>query len=75
MLGACQFDVRGQSISAGAQPYRFFLLQRVQAIYDALDASGQADVMSLLQDCGMAELIDSRLDRELAQTGNLEVWR
>ena len=74
MLGACQFDVRGQTISAVAQPYRFFLLQRVQALYDGLDAGGQADVMAMLKDCGMAQLIDTRLARELAQAGNLEVW-
>jgi glutathione S-transferase len=74
MLGSAQFTVRGQEISAVAQPYRFFLLQRVQATYDALDASDKAGVDEMLAACGMSDLLTTRLDRQLEQADNLEVW-
>lgn len=73
-LGQCQFELRGQTITSAAQPYRFFLLQRVQAIYDALDSSGQQAVREMLERCDMAELLKIRLDQSVAQADNLEVW-
>ncbi len=73
-LGQCQFELRGQTITSAAQPYRFFLLQRVHAIYDALDADGQRSVQQMLDSCAMGELLSLRLDRPVAQVDNLEVW-
>jgi glutathione S-transferase len=73
-LGQCQFELRGQTITSAAQPYRFFLLQRVQAIYDALDASGQQAVSEMLDRCNMEELLTIRLEQSVAQVDNLEVW-
>ena len=73
-LGQCQFELRGQTITSAAQPYRFFLLQRVQAIYDALDSTGQQAVREMLERCDMAELLKIRLDQSVAQADNLEVW-
>lgn len=74
MLGMAEFTVRGQSMSAVAQPYRFYLLQRVQETYAGLDAAGQAQVETMLSDCGMADLLSIRLDRQLGRADNLEVW-
>ena len=73
-LGQCQFELRGQTLTSVAQPYRFFLLQRVHAVFDALDAAGQQAVQQMLDDCAMGELLSLRLDRPLAQVDNLEVW-
>ena len=73
-LGQCQFELRGQTITSAAQPYRFFLLQRVQAIYDALDSAGQQAVRDMLERCDMAELLTVRLEQSVAQADNLEVW-
>ena len=73
-LGQCQFELRGQTITSAAQPYRFFLLQRVQAIYDALDSSGQQAVREMLERCDMGELLTIRLDQRVGQVDNLEVW-
>jgi hypothetical protein len=39
-----------------------------------LSASEQAGTAELLQSCEMADLLDIKLDRRLAQTDNLEVW-
>ena len=74
MLGAGQFNVRGQELSSVAQPYRFYLLQRVQAAYDSLDVDGKASVDEMLAACAMSELLTSRLDRQLGRVDNLEVW-
>jgi len=74
-LGTADFTVRGQTISALAQPYRFYLLQRVQAIHTGLAASDQSSVGQMLEACGMSEILDIKLDRPLGRSGNLEVWQ
>lgn len=74
MLGQCAFSVRGQSMTSVAQPYRFFLLQQVWALYDQMRAEDQAAVRGLLESCAMSEVLDIRLDRNVAQLDNLEVW-
>ncbi|MFT5710179.1 MAG: glutathione S-transferase [Halioglobus sp.] len=73
-IGMAQFSVQGQSVSALAQAHRFYLLQRVHAVYDALDADGKDNVEKMLAECGMAELLTTRLDRQLGRADNLEVW-
>jgi len=74
MLGHCQFELRGQTITSVAQPYRFYLLQRLHAIYDALDAADRANVDEMFAASGLSELPGIRLDRPLGQADNLEVW-
>ena len=74
-LGNGDFTVRGQAISALAQPYRFYLLQRVQAIYASLVASDRASVEQMLKACGMSEILSITLDRQLVRADNLEVWQ
>ncbi len=73
-LGNVGFELRGQTITALAQPHRFYLLQRVQAVYDGLDAAQQQDIEAMLENCGMADLLTIRLDRSITRSGNLEVW-
>ena len=74
MLGSGQFDVRDQTLSAVAQPYRFYLLQRVQELYDGLDAEDKAAVDEMLASCSFSEVLTVRLDRQLGRADNLEVW-
>jgi glutathione S-transferase len=74
-LGNTDFTVRGQIISALAQPYRFYLLQRVQAVYSDLSKSDKASVEQMLAACGMSEILSITLDRQLDRSDNLEVWR
>jgi len=74
-LGNAEFTLRGETISALAQPHRFYLLQRVQAIYAGLSQAGQASVEQLLDTCGMSEILAIKLDREIGRDDNLEVWR
>ena len=74
VLGECTFDIRGTSIKAWAQPYRFFLLQRVHSEFAGLDPASQQAVRELLTNCNMAQLLDTKLSRQVGRDNNLEVW-
>jgi hypothetical protein len=74
-LGRAEFSVRGQSITTLASPYRFYLLQRVQAVYAGLPLAEQASVEQMLQACGMQDMLAIKLDRSIGRADNLEVWQ
>jgi len=57
-----------------AQPFRFYLLSRVQADYVALGPADRNEVDGLLQACGMSEILDMKLSRAMGRKDNLEVW-
>ena len=73
-LGNCEFEVDGIRISAMAQPFRFYVLSRMQDEYDALNEKDRQDVDSLLAACNMRELLELRLARAIGRHNNLEVW-
>ena len=73
-VGMANFTVRGVAINALAQPYRFYLLQRVQDEYAALSEQERSAVRAMLEACGMAQLLDATLSRRLGRANNLEVW-
>ena len=58
----------------GAQPYRFYLLERVQAAFAELGEPEQGQVLELLERCDMSPLLDVRLSRRIGRSNNLEVW-
>ena len=74
VLGSANFVVAGTSINAWAQPYRFFLLQRVQDEFANLDEASQQAVHSLLAACDMTAVLETKLTRRIDRTDNLEVW-
>jgi len=74
-MGNAEFTLRGQPISAVAQPYRFYLLQRVQAEYEELDGAGKTSVDEMLATCGLSDVLTIKLDRSLGWVDNLEVWQ
>ncbi|MGK0462753.1 MAG: glutathione S-transferase, partial [Candidatus Azotimanducaceae bacterium] len=74
-IGMSEFEVQGQTLKAIVQPYRFFLLQRVFAEYDAQDNAGRAELDALLQQCDMADLMSLRINRTIGRADNLEVWQ
>jgi glutathione S-transferase len=69
-----EFTVRGEDLVAGAQPYRFYLLQRVHDHYALLDSDDQVVAQRLLKRCDLATLLDISLARRLGREDNLEVW-
>ena len=74
MFGMADFSLRGQSISAAAQSYRFVILQKMQLQYGQLSLAEQQEVTQLLQRCGLQELLTIKLDRELGWSENQDVW-
>jgi glutathione S-transferase len=73
-VGMGSFTVRGVTINALAQPYRFFLLKRVQDEFALLDDASQQEVQALLAACDMSDALNIRLTREVGLSNNLEVW-
>jgi glutathione S-transferase len=73
-MGSSEFSLRGETIKAVAQPHRFYLLQRVQAVYDSLGTQDQQSVTAMLDACGMSAVLTTRLDRKITRADNLEVW-
>ena len=73
-VGFGTFELRGHAVSALAQPYRFYLLQRVQDEFEALNSDDRAAVASMLADSGMEAMLTTKLDQRIGRRRNLEVW-
>ncbi|OYY90820.1 MAG: hypothetical protein B7Y45_05960 [Sphingomonas sp. 28-66-16] len=73
VIGRASFAWRGHNLATMVMPYRFYLLQRVQA---ALAEAGpaQATASALLQATGLASLATLRTHRPVERVNNLEVW-
>ncbi len=66
-IGKARFDWHGHSIETLVMPYRFWLLDRLQA---ALTPEGKA----LLEETGLGALATLRTNRPVERVDNLEVW-
>ena len=73
-VGLGEFELRAVKIKALAQPYRFFLLQRVHDAYAALDSTARAQIDELLAACSMTPLLNAKLERRVGLANNMEVW-
>lgn len=73
-VGLATFEVEGETINALAQPYRFYLLSRAQAEFDALAPEDRDQVEQLLDRCNLLPVLNARLSREIGRENNQEVW-
>jgi len=73
-LGTADFTVRGETITALAQPHRFYLLQRVQDVFAALAQEEQVGVADIMSDAGISAVLSTALTRRIVRSDNLEVW-
>ncbi len=73
-VGMCEFEVQGARIAAEAQPFRFYVLNRLQSAFEAMSAPDQQAVIDLLASCHMLQLLDLKLARDIGRANNLEVW-
>jgi hypothetical protein len=74
-LGTADFTVRGETITALAQPHRFYLLQRVQDAFTQSSDEKQTEISTLLEACGMKSLLATALSRRIGRSENLEIWQ
>lgn len=73
-VGFASFEIHGQAVNALAQPYRFYLLSRVQKIYEALDEVDRLDVDTMLSNSGLTDILNAKLDRDIIWENNRELW-
>lgn len=74
-VGFGEFEVRGVAVKALAQPYRFYLLGRVQRAYADLVGEDRNAMDALLASAGMTPLLGATLTRAIGRERNLEVWQ
>ena len=55
-LGTANLTVRGETITALAQPHRFYLLKRVWDVFAKLSDKKQTNISTLLEACDMKGL-------------------
>jgi hypothetical protein len=67
--GSAAFVVNGQHITALAQPYRHFQLQRVHQLVSALADRERSAVMALLDSCGFGQLLSMSLKSHAGARG------
>ena len=73
-IGSIDFQVRAQAIKALVVPYRHFQLQRIHRAFDESETQVQGRINRLLGACGMADVLNIRLQRQIGRLDNLEVW-
>jgi len=72
-LGLCRFEFRGTSINALAQPYRIFLLQRLQDACTSMPAEDRLSVTDLFEEVGLGRLLEIRTRRRVERANHREV--
>jgi hypothetical protein len=73
-VGFGEFELRGTKITALAQPWRFFLLARMQKASNELDEPPKEEVRDLIRDVGLESLLSLTIDRQVKRHDHLEVW-
>ena len=73
-IGSVEFQVRDRPIKAAIEPYRHFQLQRIHQIFDEAEKKVQVQIKQILESCGMADVLNIRLNRPIGRKNNLEVW-
>lgn len=73
-VAMCRFDVNGIEVETIAQPFRFYVLKRMQDAYESFSEDEKTDVDIMLNACNMKELLDFKLNRDIGRANNLEVW-
>jgi len=72
-VGMCSFELRGTTVNALAQPYRIFLLQRLQDACAAMPAEDRKAVEELLAEVGLDPLLQIRTQRRVERANHREV--
>jgi glutathione S-transferase len=74
-IGAATFEIEGQAITTAVQPFRFYLLKRLQDFVSALPDIDQLAVIDLFSKANMDSILDMQITRSIGRAENLEVWR
>ncbi|MBL8544255.1 MAG: glutathione S-transferase C-terminal domain-containing protein [Hyphomonadaceae bacterium] len=74
VIGEVEFDWRGHRVRVAVMPYRLYLLQKVQDVYDQAAPAAQVAMRALLDETGLAALLTLRTSRRVERVNHLEVW-
>lgn len=72
--GSATFEWRGQQLTTGVMPYRFWLMQRLHDDLAVADSTSQTRVRRAFADTNLEPLLDLRTLRRVEREGHLEVW-
>lgn len=72
--GVAEFAWRGQQITTGVMPYRFWLMQRLHDHLATADPDEQQRTRRVFEAGGADAILDLRTIRRVERTGHLEVW-
>lgn len=73
-IGEVEFEWRGHALKVGVMPYRIYLLQKIQDVFDSAEADTRRGMTALLAENRLTELITLRASRRLLRENHLEVW-
>ena len=73
-IGMTSFDWRGHEIAVAVMPYRVYLLQKIQDVFDGAEPADQAVMSALLGQTGLSDLVTLRASRRIERRDHLEVW-
>ena len=73
-IGEVEFSWRGHRLRVGVMPYRLYLLQKVQDVFDKAAPEAQSAIKVLLDDVGLGDLLTLRTSRRVERRDHLEVW-
>lgn len=74
VIGRTEFIWRGHPIRVAVMPYRLYLLQKIQDVYDATAGVGRSSLDMLLSETGLERLVTLRTARRVVRRDHLEVW-
>jgi len=73
-IGRMDFLWLGHNVSVNVMPYRIYLLQKVQAVFDLAAPEARTAMQALLDETGLSKLLTLRTQRQVVRHNNLEVW-
>ena len=73
-VGSVETRYRGSAVRTGVSPYRIYMLQKVQAAFDALDGEAKPRAQAWFDAAGLTPLLDARPAHRVGRKDNLEVW-
>ncbi len=72
--GFATFEWRGQKLTTGVLPYRFWLMQRLHDDVAMSGAGTQERIRSVFAQANLEPMLDLRTLRRVERAGHLEVW-
>ena len=73
-IGEVEFLWRGHDVRVGVMPYRLYLLQKIQDVFDHASPEARSAIEALLNEVGLWDLLALRTTRRVERRNFLEVW-